>query len=107
MIFTTTPTIEGKRIADYRGVVTGEAIIGANIVRDIFASVRDIVGGRSESYELSLAEARNEAFRELEDEAKRAGANAVIGIDIDYEVVGQGGSMMMVAVSGTAVVIGD
>ena len=107
MIFTTTPNIEGKRIADYRGVVTGEAIIGANIVRDIFASVRDIVGGRSESYELSLAEARNEAFRELEDEAKRVGANAVIGIDIDYEVVGQGGSMMMVAVSGTAVVIED
>ena len=105
MIFTTTPSIEGKRIVDYRGVVTGEAIIGANIIRDLFASVRDIVGGRSEAYELSLAEARNEAFRELEDEAKRAGGNAVIGIDIDYEVVGQGGSMMMVAVSGTAVVV--
>lgn len=107
MIFTTTPSIEGKRIADYRGVVTGEAIIGANIVRDLFASVRDIVGGRSESYELSLAEARNEAFRELEEEARRAGGNAVIGIDIDYEVVGQGGSMMMVAVSGTAVIVED
>lgn len=107
MLFTTTPTIEGKRIIAYKGVVTGEAIIGANIIRDIFASVRDVVGGRSQSYELSLAEARQEAFREVEEEARRAGGNAVIGIDIDYEVVGQGGSMMMVAVSGTAVVIED
>lgn len=107
VIFTTTPTVEGKRITAYKGVVTGEAIIGANIIRDIFASVRDIVGGRSESYELSLAEARNEAFREVEEEARQVGANAVVGIDIDYEVVGQGGSMMMVAVSGTAVVIED
>lgn len=107
MIFTTTPNVEGKKIGDYKGVVTGEAIIGANIIRDLFASVRDIVGGRSESYEVSLAEARGEAFRELEDEARRVGGNAVIGIDIDYEVVGQGGSMMMVAVSGTAVVLED
>lgn len=107
MLFTTTPNIEGKKIAAYKGVVTGEAIIGANIVRDLFASVRDIVGGRSEAYELSLAEARDEAFRELEEEAMRVGGNAVIGIDVDYEVVGQGGSMMLVAVSGTAVVIED
>lgn len=105
MILTTTPTIEGRPVAKYLGVVTGEAIIGANIVRDIFASVRDIVGGRSQAYEESLGEARDEAFRELEDEAKRLGGNAVIGIDIDYEVVGQGGSMMMVAVSGTAVIL--
>lgn len=105
MLFTTTPTLEGHRITKYLGVVTGEAIIGANIIRDVFASVRDIVGGRSESYEISLAEARTEAFRELEDEAQRIGGNAVVGIDIDYEVVGQGGSMMMVAVSGTAVII--
>lgn len=107
MIFTTTPSLEGKRITKYLGVVTGEAIIGANIIRDLFASVRDVVGGRSESYEISLAEARTEAFRELEEEARHVGGNAVIGIDIDYEVVGQGGSMMMVAVSGTAVVIED
>lgn len=107
MLFTTTPTVEGKTIAAYKGVVTGEAIIGANIVRDLFASVRDIVGGRSEAYELSLAEARDEAFRELEEDARRVGGNAVIGIDVDYEVVGQGGSMMLVAVTGTAVVLED
>ena len=105
MIVTTTPTIEGRRITDYLGVVTGEAIIGANIIRDIFASVRDVVGGRSESYEESLREAREAAFREMKEEAVARGGNAVVGVDIDYEVVGQGGSMMMVAVSGTAVVI--
>lgn len=105
MIVTTTPGVEGRRITDYRGVVTGEAIIGANIIRDIFASVRDVVGGRSQSYEESLREAREAAFREMQEEAISRGGNAVIGVDIDYEVVGQGGSMMMVAVSGTAVVI--
>jgi uncharacterized protein YbjQ (UPF0145 family) len=105
MIVTTTPNVEGRRITDYRGVVTGEAIIGANIIRDIFASVRDVVGGRSESYEESLREAREAAFHEMQEEAVARGGNAVVGVDIDYEVVGQGGSMMMVAVSGTAVVI--
>ncbi len=105
MIVTTTPNIEGRRITDYLGVVTGEAIIGANIIRDIFASVRDVVGGRSESYEQSLREAREAAFGEMKEEAVSRGGNAVVGVDIDYEVVGQGGSMMMVAVSGTAVVI--
>jgi uncharacterized protein YbjQ (UPF0145 family) len=105
MIVTTTPSIEGRRIKDYLGVVTGEAIIGANIIRDVFAAVRDVVGGRSESYEQSLKEAREAAFSEMQDEARQRGGNAVVGVDIDYEVVGQGGSMMMVAVSGTAVVI--
>ena len=105
MIVTTTPSIEGRKIREYLGVVTGEAIIGANIIRDIFASVRDVVGGRSESYEQSLAEAREAAFREMQEDAMMKGGNAVVGVDIDYEVVGQGGSMMMVAVSGTAVVI--
>ena len=105
MIVTTTPSLEGKRITQYLGVVTGEAIIGANIVRDIFAAVRDVVGGRSGSYEEALGEARTEAFREMQEEATRLGANAVVGVDIDYEVVGQGGSMMMVAVSGTAVTV--
>ncbi len=105
MILTTTPSIEGKAITQYLGVVTGEAIIGANIIRDLFAGVRDIVGGRSAAYEESLAEARNEAFREVQEETARLGGNAVVGIDLDYEVVGQGGSMMMVAVSGTAVIV--
>ncbi|MDP3739085.1 MAG: heavy metal-binding domain-containing protein [Hyphomonadaceae bacterium] len=105
MILTTTPNIEGRRIKEYMGVVTGEAIIGANIIRDVFAMVRDVVGGRSGSYEESLREAREAAFREMQEEAVQRGGNAVVGVDIDYEVVGQGGSMMMVAVSGTAVVI--
>jgi uncharacterized protein YbjQ (UPF0145 family) len=105
MIVTTTHSIEGKSIVRYLGVVTGEAIIGANIVRDLFASVRDLVGGRSESYEESMREARETAYREIEEEARRAGANAIVGVSLDYLVVGQGGSMMMVAVSGTAVVI--
>jgi uncharacterized protein YbjQ (UPF0145 family) len=105
MIVTTTPSIEGRRIKEYMGVVTGEAIIGANIIRDLFASVRDVVGGRSGSYEESLKEAREAAFREMQEEAVMRGGNAVVGCDIDYEVVGAGGSMMMVAVSGTAVVI--
>jgi uncharacterized protein YbjQ (UPF0145 family) len=105
MLITTTSTVEGRRIAGYLGVVTGEAIIGANIIRDVFAAVRDVVGGRSESYEASLREAREAAFREMQEEARTRGGNAVVGVDIDYEVVGQGGSMMMVAVSGTAVVL--
>ena len=105
MILTTTPSIEGKTIREYRGIVTGEAILGANLFRDLMAAVRDIVGGRSAAYEKELGEARRVAFEELQAEAQRLGANAVVGIDLDYEVVGQSGSMLMVSVSGTAVVV--
>jgi uncharacterized protein YbjQ (UPF0145 family) len=104
MLITTTPNVEGRKIAEYLGVVTGEAIIGANIIRDVFAAVTDIVGGRSAAYEEALKEAREGAFSELRDAAIQRGGNAIIGVDIDYEVLGQG-SMLMVAVSGTAVVI--
>ncbi|NJK84737.1 MAG: heavy metal-binding domain-containing protein [Bacteroidales bacterium] len=104
MLLTTTHTIEGKKISKYLGLVSGEAIIGANLFRDIFAGIRDIVGGRSASYEEVLREAKNNAVAEMEDYARRLGANAVIGIDLDYETVGQGGSMLMVTASGTAVV---
>ncbi|WP_375451896.1 heavy metal-binding domain-containing protein [uncultured Devosia sp.] len=103
MIITTTPTVEGRPIRNYLGIVTGEVIVGANIFKDLFAGIRDIVGGRAGAYESTLRSARQQAFRELEDEADRLGADAVIAIDIDYEVVGQGGSMLMVSVSGTAV----
>jgi uncharacterized protein YbjQ (UPF0145 family) len=105
MIVTTTPTIEGRTIKEYRGIVTGETILGANVFRDLFAGIRDIVGGRSESYEKTLREAREAALFEMQAEARNRGADAVVGIDIDYEVVGQGGSMMMVSISGTAVVL--
>ena len=105
MLVTTTPSVEGKRITKYCGVVTGEAILGANIIRDFFAGVRDIVGGRAASYEKELHQARAIALQELEEEAARAGANAVVGIDLDYEVVGQGASMLMVSATGTAVVV--
>ena len=104
MIMTTTPGIEGKPIRDYRGIVTGEAILGANIFKDFFAGIRDIVGGHSAAYEKELKRAREIAFGEMEEVASLAGANAVVGIDLDYEVVG-GGSMLMVSVSGTAVLI--
>jgi uncharacterized protein YbjQ (UPF0145 family) len=104
MIMTTTPGIEGKTIRDYRGIVTGEAILGANIFKDFFAGIRDIVGGRSAAYEKELKRAREIAFGEMEEAARLAGANAVVGIDLDYEVVGKG-SMLMVSVSGTAVLI--
>jgi uncharacterized protein YbjQ (UPF0145 family) len=103
MVLTTTPTVEGRRIAEYRGIVTGEAILGANIFKDFFAGVRDIVGGRSASYEKELHRAREIALQELEEEALKIGANAVVGLDLDYEVIGQGSSMLMVSVSGTAV----
>jgi len=103
MICTTTPGIEGQRVLAYHGIVTGEAIMGANIVRDVFASFTDVFGGRSSAYESKLADARNSAFKELEARAARLGANAVIGVDLDYEVVGK--SMLMVSVSGTAVTI--
>jgi len=105
MLLTTTPSIEGHRISEYKGVVVGEAILGTNIFRDMFAGIRDIVGGRSGAYEKELAKARQIAFGELEQRAAELGANAVIGIDIDYEVVGKDSSMMMVNVSGTAVVL--
>lgn len=103
MQFSTTPSFEGYAIVEYCGVVTGEAILGANIFRDIFAGIRDIVGGRSGSYEKELRKAREIAFRELEEQARGLGADAVIGIDIDYETVGKDGSMLMVSVTGTAV----
>ncbi|GAB6174594.1 heavy metal-binding domain-containing protein [Paradesulfitobacterium aromaticivorans] len=103
MILTTTPNIEGREIITYHGIVTGEAIMGANIVRDLFASITDIIGGRSGAYEEKLHDARNIALQELEQQALRLGGNAVVGIDLDYEVVGQ--SMLMVSASGTAVTV--
>ena len=105
MIVTTTPTIEGKAIREYCGVVTGEAIVGANIFRDLFAGVRDIVGGRSSAYEKELARARAIALEEMAEEAQQQGGNAVVGVDLDYEILGKNGSMMMVSASGTAVKI--
>ena len=103
MIVTTTPSVEGYRISDYRGIVVGEAIMGANVMRDVFASITDIVGGRSGAYESKLQDARDTALRELEQRAAERGGNAVVGVDLDYEVVGN--SMLMVSASGTAVVI--
>jgi uncharacterized protein YbjQ (UPF0145 family) len=103
MICTTTPSVEGRPVREYLGVVTGEAIMGANVFRDLFAGIRDIVGGRSAAYEKELRKAREVAFDELEEDAGRLGADAVIGIDLDYETVGQGGTMLMVTISGTAV----
>lgn len=102
MIITTTPSVEGRAIREYRGVVVGEAILGANVFRDIFASITDIVGGRSGAYEASLAEARDTALRELEERARAAGGTAVVGVDLDYEVIN---NMLMVSASGTAVVL--
>ena len=103
MILTTTPTIEGRTITEYRGVVFGEVIEGVNFIRDFAASIRNIVGGRSGSYEEELVNARNNAMRELESRAYQVGADAVVGIDIDYEVLGTNGNMLMVTASGTAV----
>jgi uncharacterized protein YbjQ (UPF0145 family) len=105
MILTTTPGIEGRRITRYYGVVCGEAILGANVFKDIFATVRDIVGGRSATYEAELQKARDIALKELEQRAQAMGANAVVGVDLDYEVLGQNNGMLMVAVSGTAVTV--
>lgn len=104
MIVTTTPSIEGKRITQYCGVVAGEAILGANVFKDLFAGLRDIVGGRSGMYERELQKARDIAMRELQQRAADLGANAVVGVDLDYEVLGQGNGMLMVSASGTAVV---
>ncbi|NNL84456.1 MAG: heavy metal-binding domain-containing protein [Myxococcales bacterium] len=103
MICTTTPSVEGRPVREYLGVVTGEAIMGANVFRDLFAGIRDIVGGRSAAYEKELRKAREVAFDELEEDASKLGADAVVGIDLDYETVGQGGTMLMVTISGTAV----
>ena len=105
MLITTTPNIEGKRITRYYGIVSGETIVGANIFRDFFASIRDVIGGRSNSYEEVLRKAKDSALREMEEQAMRMGANAVIGVDLDYETVGSNGSMLMVTASGTAVVV--
>ena len=100
---TTTPAIEGQPIREYLGIVTGEVIVGANLFRDLFANIRDIVGGRSGSYERILADARNQAIEALQAEAATRGGNAVVGVDLDYEVIGDTGSMLMVSASGTAV----
>ena len=103
MIVTTTDLVEGRRVAEYKGLVTGEAILGANVFRDFFASVRDVVGGRSGGYEKVLRAAREQAIEEMVTEARSRGADAVLGVDLDYEVIGKEGSMLMVSASGTAV----
>ena len=105
MILTTTPQIEGHPIREYKGLVTGETIIGSNVIKDIKASIKDFFGGRSGSYERVLIEAKETSLREMTERAQSMGANAIVGIDIDYETVGESGSMLMVATSGTAVVI--
>lgn len=105
MVLSTTPTIEGHTIREYKGVVTGETIIGANMFKDLFAGIRDIVGGRAGSYEKVLREAKDEAMLEMMQRAQALGANAIVGIDLDYETIGDSGSMLMVAASGTAVVL--
>ena len=103
MIISTTPTLEGRPIREYLGLVTGEVIVGANIFKDLFAGIRDIVGGRAGAYEGALRDARRSAYEELSYEAERMGADAVVGVDLDYEVVGANGSMLMVSITGTAV----
>jgi len=105
MIITTTQTIEGHPIKEYKGIVTGETIIGANFVKDFFAGIRDIVGGRSGSYEKVLIKGRKTSLEEMEERAKALGANAIVGVDLDFETIGANGSMLMVSASGTAVVI--
>jgi uncharacterized protein YbjQ (UPF0145 family) len=105
MLITTTPTVEGRRIVAYHGVVSGEAILGANIFRDLFASIRDVVGGRSGSYERVLRSGRDTALNEMAEEAQRLGGNAVIGVDLDYGAIGASESMMMVTATGTAVTL--
>ena len=106
MLITTTPNVEGRRIVEYHGLVSGEAILGANIFRDMFAAVRDIVGGRAGSYEKELKSARDIALEEMTEEARARGANAVIGVDLDYATGGKESSMLMVTASGTAVTLG-
>ncbi len=106
MLITTTPMIDGYRVTKYLGMVSGEAIMGANLFKDMFAGIRDIVGGRSGAYEEELRKAKDIALKEMEQAAASMGANAVLGVDLDYETVGSGGSMLMVSASGTAVVLG-
>lgn len=106
MIITTTTVVEGRPVREYLGLVVGEVIIGANIFRDLFAGIRDIVGGRAGAYENAMRDARREAIAEIEEEARRLGADAVVGVDLDYEVVGEKGSILMVSISGTAVKLG-
>jgi uncharacterized protein YbjQ (UPF0145 family) len=106
MLITTTATVEGHRIVQYHGLVSGEAILGANVFRDMFAAIRDIVGGRAGSYEKELKRDRDIALDDMADEARARGANAIIGVDLDYETVGKEGSMLMVTASGTAVTLG-
>jgi uncharacterized protein YbjQ (UPF0145 family) len=105
MLVTTTPNIEGRKITKYCGVVAGEAILGANVFKDLFAGIRDLVGGRSATYERELQRARDIAIDELTEKAAALGGNAVVGVDLDYEVLGQGNGMLMVSASGTAVVV--
>jgi uncharacterized protein YbjQ (UPF0145 family) len=105
MVITTTPSIEGRKVIRYLGIVSGEAIMGANIVKDFFANIRDVVGGRSSAYEGELIRAKDIAMREMREKAEQMGANAVLAVDLDYETIGQRGSMLMVSVSGTAVVV--
>jgi len=105
VIVTTTPAIEGRPITGYLGIVTGDAILGANVFKDVFAGIRDIVGGRSAAYEAELKRAKEIALQEIQAEAAALGANAIIGLDLDYETVGQSGSMLMVSASGTAVTL--
>jgi uncharacterized protein YbjQ (UPF0145 family) len=105
MQVTTTPSIEGRRITKYCGIVAGEAILGANVFKDVFAGIRDLVGGRSATYERELQRARDIALAEMQAKAAEMGANAVVGVDLDYEVLGQGNGMLMVSASGTAVVV--
>jgi len=105
MLVVTTPAIEGKRVVRYLGIVSGEAILGANIFKDFFAGIRDIVGGRSAAYEQELRKAKDIAIQEMSEQAKALGGNAVLAVDLDYETIGSNGSMLMVSASGTAVVV--
>ncbi len=107
MIITTTPTIEGKKIVKYLGIVAGEVIEGANVFRDIAAAFRDVVGGRASAYEEILIRGREEAIEEMKERARAMGANAIVGIDLDYEVLGQSGGILLISASGTAVVVED
>lgn len=107
MLISTTNTIDGHKVEKYLGLVSGEAILGANIFKDIFAGIRDIVGGRSEAYEKELRTAQNIAINEMREQARSLGANAIIGVDLDYETVGSGGSMLMVSACGTAVILSE
>lgn len=105
MLLTTTPTIQGKEILEYKGIVFGEVVSGVNIFKDFFSGIRDVIGGRSGTYENELEEARQKALHEMSERAQALGANAIVGIDVDYEVLGERNGMLMVSVSGTAVVI--